>query len=374
MTSLAQASFIELRREHSGDFLRLQKIWQHQQGHAWIFAQVNAPIYREALIEKLEVTRTSARITLDANTSVWDLLTALQAQTDAGQQGLHLVCDEGHIPSREWWQHCNTQRDRFGRAFAYPVVWWLPETVANDVQHYARDLWNWREMLCDFVLRDAPLLQTVERMVFDGVSSVEKQQLMQRLAEIAQYLHTVTPGQNATPDLRLEAARAHQRLGEMGAAFIQAELAVRDFENLGNELNASFAKGKIADILQARGDLDEALRIRQEDELPVYEKLGEVREIAITKGQIADILQARGDLDEALRIRYEEQLPVYEKLGDLRSLLVAQANIALALLQRQGEGDRPKAQALLSQALMAARAMRLPEAAQIEQIMQMADL
>ena len=77
--------------------------------------------------------------------------------------------------------------------------------------------------------------------------------------------------------------------------------------------------GKIADVLAARGDLDEALRIRREEELPVYEKLGDVRSRAVTMGKIADVLAARGDLDEALRIRREEELPVYEKLGDVRS-------------------------------------------------------
>ena len=76
--------------------------------------------------------------------------------------------------------------------------------------------------------------------------------------------------------------------------------------------------GKIADILQSRGDLDEALRIRREEELPVYERLGDVRSRAVTMGKIADILQSRGDLDEALRIRREEELPVYERLGDVR--------------------------------------------------------
>ena len=50
--------------------------------------------------------------------------------------------------------------------------------------------------------------------------------------------------------------------------------------------------GLIADILQQRGELDEALRIRREEELPVYERLGDVRERAVTMGKIADILQA----------------------------------------------------------------------------------
>ena len=48
------------------------------------------------------------------------------------------------------------------------------------------------------------------------------------------------------------------------------------------------ALGKIADVLAARGEVDEALRIRREEELPVYERLGDVRSRAITLGQIAD--------------------------------------------------------------------------------------
>ena len=86
--------------------------------------------------------------------------------------------------------------------------------------------------------------------------------------------------------------------------------------------------GQIADILQSRGDLDGALRIRREEELPVYERLGDVRSRAVTMGQIADILQSRGDLDGALRIRREEELPVYERLGDVRSRAVTMGKIA----------------------------------------------
>ena len=44
-----------------------------------------------------------------------------------------------------------------------------------------------------------------------------------------------------------------------------------------------------------------------------------MRARAVTLGQIADVLQARGQLDEALRIRQEEELPVYERLGDVQA-------------------------------------------------------
>ena len=71
---------------------------------------------------------------------------------------------------------------------------------------------------------------------------------------------------------------------------------------LGDVRERAVTMGKIADILQARGELDEALRIRRDEQLPVYERLGDVRERAVTMGNIADILFARGELDEALRI------------------------------------------------------------------------
>jgi hypothetical protein len=123
--------------------------------------------------------------------------------------------------------------------------------------------------------------------------------------------------------------------------------------------------GKIADILQTRGELDEALRIRHEEELPVFTRLGDVRERAITHGKIADILQTRGELDEALRILREEQLPVFTRLGDVRQLSVAHAALAIAMAQRGYSEDHPQVLALLKLALTEAERLRLPEAAVI---------
>ena len=92
-------------------------------------------------------------------------------------------------------------------------------------------------------------------------------------------------------------------------------------------------QGKIADILQARGQLDEALRIREEEELPVYERLGDVRSKAATQGKIADILQARGQLDEALALQ-ELRLPVAERMGDLEEIAHIAYSISRLRLQR----------------------------------------
>ena len=102
----------------------------------------------------------------------------------------------------------------------------------------------------------------------------------------------------------------------------------------------------------------------------MYEKLGDVRSRAVTMGQIADVLQDRGDLEEALRIRREEELPVYEKLGDVRELMVGRANLALTLSRRGDPVDHQEISHLLGQAFKAATQMKLLDAQQIADLHQ----
>jgi hypothetical protein len=80
-----------------------------------------------------------------------------------------------------------------------------------------------------------------------------------------------------------------------------------------------------------------------------------------------------GDLDEPLRIRREEELPVYERLGG-RDLVTGRGNLAITLLTRNTPGDREEARGLLCLALADARQMQLPEAAQIEAILKQTGL
>ena len=89
--------------------------------------------------------------------------------------------------------------------------------------------------------------------------------------------------------------------------------------------------------MHARGQLDEALRIRKDEQLPVYEQLGDVRSKAIAQGKIADILHARGQLDEALELHLA-RLPVAEAMEDADSLAHIRFSCARIRLQ-QGKGQ-----------------------------------
>jgi tetratricopeptide (TPR) repeat protein len=133
-------------------------------------------------------------------------------------------------------------------------------------------------------------------------------------------------------------AEVLEQCGEVDEALrIRREEQLPVYKRLGAVREYSVVMGEIADILERRGEVDEALRIRRE-ELPVYERLGDIRSAAVTMGKIADALERRGEVDEALRIRREEQLPVYKRLGDVRSVAVAMGRIADAL-ERRGEVD-----------------------------------
>jgi predicted negative regulator of RcsB-dependent stress response len=102
-------------------------------------------------------------------------------------------------------------------------------------------------------------------------------------------------------------------LGDLKGAQTMFERAGQIAAAIGDEHSGAVIQGKIADILVRRGELDEALRIRREQELPVFTRLGAVREIAVTQGKIAKILANKGDLNGALEL-HEARLETNRKL------------------------------------------------------------
>ncbi len=80
----------------------------------------------------------------------------------------------------------------------------------------------------------------------------------------------------------------------------------------------------LCDLLQNAGDMEGAMQAAQQAAGEKSDKPSKLDALAM--GRIADILQARGEWDEALRIRREEQMPVYEWLGNVYSLIHAVCN------------------------------------------------
>lgn len=201
---------------------------------------------------------------------------------------------------------------------------------------YAGEGWDALWQVAD----DLPIPATAEGLAlcyFYGYVQANAGQLeeAERLFQLG--LHLCKKHSDLDMEARFHSIIAHieYRRGELDKAEERLyNIAIPNFQKLGNTRSVAVAYGRIAGILQIRGQLNEALDIYQTKELPVYETLGDVRAHAVTMGKIADILQVRGQLDEALNIRENHGLPVYEKLGDVDSKAVTMGEIADILQTR----------------------------------------
>ena len=329
----------DLRSEHSGAFLRLRRMLEGRVSFALCFLTYSDSPYRDKVADFLEAKlRACVRVTIDPDATIGTevLFEKLGADGDSGPAQL-IGLERWPEGLDDLLTRLNYRRGALAEQCARPLLVWVLSQHLRSVATRAADLWAWRSGVFDFDLpagtdRRVQVSLPVDR----GMAAAPRR--LERIAELQQYLRGRPEWRPIDVDLALELGDLRRSLGEMAAAEAAYQGAKNALASLDDRRRIAFAEGRIADILQARGDLDEALRIRTEEELPVYERLGDVRSRAVTQGKVADILEARGDLDEALRIRTKEELPVYERLGDVRSRAVTQGQIA-DILQARGDLD-----------------------------------
>jgi tetratricopeptide (TPR) repeat protein len=363
------------------------------------FAVCNSPALRDFLIDLLRRDCPGLRVQTISPGCTDILAEAITTVGPDDLPGLFLAGLESCVSSSQTdhpvLRALNASREAWAGKFHCPVLFWVPEYVMRILYRQARDLMAWRSHQFEFGPEPAELdmADSLSVLADTMAANLSLEEKRFRIAELEGRIAQVGPDipDTLVPHMAtwmIELATLRKILGDLAAAreeldkaldlldrpssqgamgdddrdrlravargkiadILQArgeldealrmlrEEVIPAFERLGAVRDRAVAMGRIADILQARGELDEALRIRREEELPVYERLGDVRSRAVTMGQIADILEARGELDEALRIRQEEELPVYERLGDVRSRAVTMGNIA-DILQARGELD-----------------------------------
>ena len=280
----------EVQTAHSGDFLRLTRLWQHRTHFSLLFAAFDNPVYRDGLIQWLNTVQPGQRMELVATDTPQDWLARLQAATQAGEKRVHaLLPARGPEDTARWWQQANVLRERLADAFPATILVWLSDADIDTAAHQAPDLWNWREAVFTFTHAAPVSLPELSSERFSSLSGPDAQSVQQRLADIEQYLRQAETDSVATAHLTLEAALAHERLGQLHESEAAARAAASAFQLAGNALLAAKAQGHIAYILQLRGQLDEALTIWQTDCLPVFERLGLTRETVIANVRVMEL-------------------------------------------------------------------------------------
>lgn len=117
-----------------------------------------------------------------------------------------------------------------------------------------------------------------------------------------------------------------------------SEIREREEDESSDPVSQARALDGRAARLRREGELEAALRVRREQELPIYEQLGDTRGQTVVLGEIADLLAALGRTDEAGRVLEEQMLPRADRLGDAR--LQARAS-SKALQLRRGSSLSP---------------------------------
>ncbi len=120
----------------------------------------------------------------------------------------------------------------------------------------------------------------------------------------------------------------HFQQGEFDEVLEINLLLIPHLQALEKDREVAICQGQIADVYYRRGNYDEALSIRLNDEIPVYDRLGDVHSAAICQGKVTEIYFHQGDMDLALLTLENKVVPVFDDLGDILSKAISLGKIA----------------------------------------------
>lgn len=354
---MAQAGFeldrLRLEQAHAlpascfDDFQRLVRTLVHGPAFQWLLVDAADERLRQQVLAALDRVLIGAGLRtsrLPLGRKIVDIATLEQRLIRQARTAdvVHVVGPHGWFDAKRW-DEFNVRRERLAARAPARLVFWLDAEAIALASRGAPDLWAWRSGVYVFSQGGAagsmePVL-TLEKGTHtpppsgvDGRSMAERHR---RLAEIRAWLaaHPDAPDDLMEAPLE-ELGRLLFDLGDYDGALTHWQQVELPFHRRrGAEREVAVTWGKVADVFQTRGHLQDALRIRLEEQLPVFERLGDLSGAAIAAGKVADILEDQGRLNEALQIR-EKQLSVFERLGDERWKAITKGRIALILATR----------------------------------------
>ena len=273
-----------VRTEHTGAFVRLSQLWLRRNHFSLVLAAADYAGYRDALINRLTQLGPAARVDLGPEDPPDEWLRQVALAHANGASRVHLCLPLDKPRGAKWWQQANVLRERLADALPGTQVLWLTDTDIDTAAHQAPDLWNWREAVFAFTTTVAIPLPPLAGSRFYHSAGMAGTLVEERLTAIEKFLADAEAADISSASLHLEAARAYQRLGQLGKSAAHAQHAAQQFSVNGDESSAAQAKAELADVLVTQGQPDLAIQLLRQEVLPVYEKLGDVRSRAVTMG------------------------------------------------------------------------------------------
>ncbi|MYD86271.1 MAG: tetratricopeptide repeat protein, partial [Acidobacteria bacterium] len=275
-----------LRSEHSGAFLRLQRMLNGRRSFTLCFLTFSDSVYRDEVAGFLEGRLgPHIRVAIDPVERIGteELFDRLRVDLRSGP---------AQLTGLESWPEglddllgrLNQRREALAERCPRPLLVWVLSGNLKKVATRAADLWDWRSGVFDFTLPPTGIRTDRHQPHIGGPAEFapERQARIERLQE---HLARHPPSDPTDVDLLLDLGDLQRSLGDVDEAESAYSRALETVARLDDPRRRAITYGRIADILHERGQLDEALRILTEEQLPVFEKLGDAHALAITRGR-----------------------------------------------------------------------------------------
>ena len=251
-----------LRPEHAADFGRLSAALSAGARRQLLFVEFRSQTYREQLVVAIDdVLSTSgvraAHVDLTPCAGFIEVEQLLR-ESAVSVDVIHLIGGERWFNQARW-REFNLRREAVARDIGVRLLLWLNPEQIPDVVNYAPDLWAWRAGVYDFV----------------------------------EVLHASIPGGDASWAAPID----NRNLGERSRRIAELRFQLEDANAPASA--RLMMLDELATLLYWLGELDEALRIRRDEQLPVFEKLGDVRSRAMTQTKLGIGLALKGDVASA---------------------------------------------------------------------------
>ena len=222
----------------------------------------------------------------------------------------------------------NLRREALAERCRRPVLVWTLSTQVNTIIMRAADLWAWRAGIFEFALPKGPRpSQTLAYSPFFSLADEDVNKRRNRIERLDSYLAKKPVMLASDIDLLRELGALRLSLRNVAGAETAYAQAQDASCRLGDPHRRATVECGIADVLEARGQLAQAQRLREE-QVPVLKAARDIRAVALAQLKIADGLRIRGRFAEAMPILVNEVVPAYERLQDDLSRAAALDGVA----------------------------------------------